>query len=781
MTKPFRGTIRADIKDSVPDWEPFIESRAPAGAPSVLYVVLDDVGFAAMDTFGGPIGTPNISRIAEQGVRYTNFHTTALCSPTRSCLMTGRNHTTNGMAGITEITSGFPNSNGHIPFECATIAEVLQERGWNTYMVGKWHLTAEDEMNMAASKRHWPLGRGFERYYGFLGGETSQWYPELVYDNHPVAPPATPEDGYHLSTDLTDRAIEFIRDAKAIAPEKPFFLYYCPGAAHAPHHAPEEWIDRYRGRFDMGYEAIRAGILERQKALGIVPAQAELSPMNPYLGHRGPGGEDWPEVDTVRPWDTLSGDERRLFSRMAEVYAGFLSHADHELGRLLDYLEESGQLQNTIVVVVSDNGASGEGGPNGSVNENKFFNGVPDRIEENLRYLDVLGSTRTYNHYPTGWAWAFNTPFKLWKRYGNFRGGTADPLIISWPRGIPARGQMRHQYCHAVDMVPTLYECLGIEMPDTVGGYSQRPLEGVSLASTFADPEAETGKETQFYSMLGTRAIWHRGWKAVTAVPAGPNYWLPLEEQRWELFDTTSDPCECHDLSARHPERLEELKKLWWQQAEQYQALPLETRSAVEAFTTPRPQLAEPRDRYVYYPGTSPVPESVAPGICGRSYTIAAEVEIDTPEASGVLLSQGSRFGGHALYVKNGTLKYVYSFLGEDLQVVEADEGVPTGHVVLSASFERHGRAVPPEGTLSLYIRDRKVGAATIRTQPGKFGLAGGGVTIGRSGIEQVTEDYAGDPPWPLIGGTVRRVLIDVSGDPFADLAREAAALLSRQ
>jgi len=781
MTKPFRGTINVDIKESVPDWEPFIEPAAPDGAPNVLYVVLDDVGFSAMDTFGGPIETPNITRVAEQGIRYTNFHTTALCSPTRSCLMTGRNHTTNGMAGITEITSGFPNSNGHVPFECANLAEVLRDSGWNTYIVGKWHLTAEDEMNLAASKRQWPLGRGFERYYGFLGGETNQWYPDLIYDNHPVAPPKSPEEGYHLSVDLTDKAIEFIRDAKAIAPEKPFFLYYCPGAAHAPHHAPKDWIEKYEGRFDIGYDAIRQGIIERQKALGIVPEHAELSPINPYRDRTGSSGESWPEVDTVRPWESLSEDEQRLFRRMAEVYAGFLSHADHQLGRLLDYLEESGQLENTIVVLVSDNGASGEGGPNGSVNENKFFNGVPDTIEENLEYIDVLGSPLTYNHYPTGWAWAFNTPFKLWKRYGNFRGGTADPLIVSWPKGISARGELRHQYNHAVDIVPTLYECLGVDLPETVGGYTQKPLEGVSFASTFANPKADTDKDTQFFSMLGTRAIWHKGWKAVTAVPAGPNYWLPMDEQPWELFDTDNDPCECHDLADQHPERLKELQELWWAEADKYQALPLETRNAIEAFTTPRPQLSKPRNRYIYYPGGAEVPESVTPDIRGRSYTIAVELDVETPEAGGVLFSQGSRFGGHALYVKDGKLKYVYNILGELVQTVESDETIPTGHVVLSASFEKQGDGIPAEGPLSLYIRDQKVGETTIRTQPGKFGLGGGGLVVGRSGAERVTDDYAGDAPWPFIGGTVKRLLIDVSGEPFADLAREAAALLARQ
>ncbi|MDH4178259.1 MAG: arylsulfatase, partial [Thermoleophilia bacterium] len=490
MSTPFRGTVNIDIKDSTPDWAPYTQPLAPEGAPNVLYVVLDDVGFSAMEPYGGLIETPNIKRLADQGLTYTNFHTTALCSPTRSCLLTGRNHTTNGMACITEATSGFPNANGHVPFECANLAEVLGERGWNTYHVGKWHLCAEDEMNLASSRRQWPLGRGFERYYGFLGGETNQWYPDLVYDNHPVAAPALPEDGYHLTSDLTDKAIEFVQDAKAIAPDKPFFLYFCPGAAHAPHHVPQEWADRYKGTFDMGYEAYRELVFERQKELGIIPEGTELSPIDPYADTTSHDGKPWAQFDRVRPWNALSDDEKRLFCRMAEVYAGFLSHADHELGRLLDYLEESGQLDNTIVVLVSDNGASGEGGPNGSVNENKFFNGIPDTIEENLKHLDELGGTKTYNHYPTGWAWAFNTPFKLWKRYANFEGGTADPLIVSWPAGIAAKGEVRRQYTHAVDVVPTLYDCLGVELPDVVKGYTQKPLEGVSFEPSFSDPDA---------------------------------------------------------------------------------------------------------------------------------------------------------------------------------------------------------------------------------------------------------------------------------------------------
>jgi arylsulfatase len=780
MPKPFNGTINIDIRDSVPDWDPYTQPLAPPGAPNVVYIVLDDVGFSAMEPFGGLIETPNINRIAERGLTYTNFHTTALCSPTRACLLTGRNHTTNGMACITEAATGFPNANGHIPFECATIAELLGERGWNTYMVGKWHLCPEDEMNLASAKHQWPLGRGFERFYGFLGAESNQWHPDLVYDNHPVEQPKSPEEGYHLSVDLTDKALEFIRDAKVIAPDKPFFLYYCPGACHAPHHVPKEWADRYAGRFDMGYERYRELVFERQREHGVVTEKAELSPINPYAAETSDDGQGWPELDTVRPWGELSADEQRLFARMAEVYAGFLSHADDQIGRLLDYLEESGELDDTIIVLVSDNGASGEGGPNGSVNENKIFNGLPDRIEDNLPFLDELGGPNTYNHYPTGWAWAFNTPFKMWKRYASYEGGVADPLIVSWPAQI-ARTGIRRQYVHAIDIVPTLLDCLEVAPPDIVKGYTQHPHEGLSFRATFADPIAATGKETQFYSMLGTRAIWHNGWKASTVTPASPNAWGNFATQRWELFDTENDPSECNDLALDHPAKLQELIGLWWAEAGKYNAFPLESRNAVEILTTERPQLSKPRTRYVYVPGGAEVPESVAPNIRNRSYAIAAEVTIETPEAGGVLLAQGARFGGHALYVKDGKLRYVYSFVGEHEQMIESTKPVPSGDVVLGASFEKRGEEMPTRGTLSLYFGDEKVGEGEIITQPGKFSLAGEGLNVGRDGGAPVTDDFPGSSPWAFVGGVIHRVVVDVSGEVYVDIEREALAMMSRE
>ena len=779
MAKPFRGVINVDVTQSVPDWDPYTQPIAPEGTPNVLYIVLDDVGYSAMGPYGGLIETPNIDRIAERGLTYTSFHTTALCSPTRSCLMTGRNHTTNGMATITEAASGFPSSNGHIPFECATIAEVLGERGWNTYMVGKWHLTAEDEMNLASRKSQWPVGRGFERFYGFLGAETNQWYPDLVYDNHPVEQPRSPEEGYHLTEDLTNKALEFIRDAKAVAPDKPFFLYYCPGACHAPHQAPKQWIEKYRGKFDMGYEAYREQVYERQKQMGVITDKAELSPINPYIDVTSADGKGWPELDTVRPWDSLSDDEKRLFCRMAEVYAGFLSHADHEIGRLLGYLEDSGQLENTIIVLVSDNGASGEGGPNGSVNENKIFNGITDRIEDNLPYLEELGSPATYNHYPTGWACAFNTPFKLWKRYSNWEGGTADPMIVSWPARITSAG-LRRQYVHAIDIVPTLYSLLGIEPPEEVKGHTQFPLEGVSFEATLNDAGATTDKQTQFYSMGGTRAIWHQGWKAAAISPSAPDAWANFAAQRWELFNTEEDPSECHDLADKEPQKLQELIQLWWAQAGQYNALPLENRNVVEILTTDRPQLTKPRNRYVYYPGIAEVPESAAPSIRNRSYTVGVEVTIDTEDAQGVLFAHGSRFGGHALYVKDGKLKYVYNFVGDQVQVIESAEPLPVGRKILSASFEREGDTMPAEGTLTLRVGEEQVGQGRIRTQPGKFSIAGEGLTIGKDSGEPVTVDYPGQAPWSFTGGTIHRAAVDVSGQPFVDLAAEVRMAFMR-
>ncbi|MFE3996640.1 arylsulfatase [Streptomyces goshikiensis] len=785
MSDTFRGVINLDVRDSVPDWAPYEQPKAPEGSPNVVYVVLDDVGFGAMSCYGGPIETPNIDRIAANGLRYSQWHTTALCSPTRSALLTGRNHTTNGMACISEAAIGFPGANGHIPSECATLAEILVEKGYSTALTGKWHLCPEGEMNLASTKRNWPTGRGFERFYGFLGAETSQWYPDLVHDQHPVEQPAPPEAGYHFGVDITDKAIQYIDDVKAIAPERPVFLYYAPGCAHAPHQAPPEWIERYRGRFDAGYEAMREEVLARQKALGLVPENTELPPVNP-IGtpdtRTGPGGEPFPPLDFTRPWADLGADEQRLFARMAEVYAGFLSHCDDQIGRIVGYLEDIGQLDNTIFVVVSDNGASGEGGPNGSVNENKFFNNVADDLAENLAMLDKLGGVETYGHYPNGWAMAFNTPFKMWKRY-SFNGGTCDPCVISWPAGIAARGEVRDQYHHAVDIVPTVLDCLGLELPATVKGYPQTPLQGLSMRYSFDSASLPSAKTTQFYSMLGTRGIWHQGWKAVTTHPAISG-WSDFHKDTWELYHTDTDRAELTDLARREPERLQQLIGLWFYEAGVNQAFPLDDRSALEILSTPRPELTPARNRYVYRPGGSEVPESVAVNIRNRSYSIGALVDLPGPGASGVLFSHGGRFGGHALYVKGGRLTYAYNFLGSEEQRITASEPLPTGEkLILAASFAKDGEISPgvATGILSLHHGDEKVGEGRIRTQPGRFTLAGEGLNVGKDSGDAVTADYPGTAPWPFTGGTLHRVAVDVSGNPYIDLEREAEAMLARE
>ncbi|PPL18330.1 arylsulfatase [Microterricola pindariensis] len=784
MAAQFRGTVGIDIRDSEPDWTPFEPVKAPPGSPNVVYIVLDDVGYSAMSAYGGPIDTPNIERVAADGVRYTQWHTTALCSPTRSCLLTGRNHTNNSMACITEAAIGFPNASGTIPPANGMLSEILGEAGWNTYIVGKWHLCPDDEMNVASTRRNWPSGRGFERFYGFLGAETNQWYPDIVYDNHPTDQPRLPEDGYHFSEDITDKALEFIRDAKAIAPDKPFFLYYAPGAAHAPHHAPKEWADRYAGRFDAGYEAMRAETLARQKSLGIVPADTELPPVNP-LGtsttRQSGTGIPFPVMDDTRPWDSLSADEKRLFSRMAEVYAGFLSHADHQIGRVLDYLESIDERENTLVIVVSDNGASGEGGPNGSVNEMKFANGLVDDISDNLAMLGELGGVRTYNHYPNGWAMAFNTPFKMWKRY-EYNGGICDPCIISWPSGMSARGELREQYHHAIDIVPTVLDVLGVEAPSHIKGHEQSRIDGVSMRYSFDAAQSPTTRRTQFYSMLGSRAIWHDGWKAITTHPTLSG-WSHFGDDEWELYHTDVDRAETHNLAQEHPAKLQELISLWFAEAGANQAFPLDDRSALEIMLTPRPVLAGARERYVYFPGTADVPESQSVNLRNRSFSIGALVDL-SQGSEGVLFAQGSRFGGHALYVKDGRLHYANNFVGIVEQRVDATEDLPVGEqLIVGASFAKDGEDAPgvATGILSLFCGDKMLGSGRIKTQPGKFSIAGEGLTVGRDSGAPVTEDYPGSAPWRFTGGTLHRVRVDVSGEPYLDLEREAQAMLMRE
>ena len=772
MAKPFKGKIALDIRHSEPDWVPYVAPRAPDGAPNVLLIAWDDVGYGTMDMYGGPVQTPTMRRIAERGVVFSNFHTTALCSPTRASLLTGRNATTNGMATIAEFSSGFPGISTRIPFESGFVSEVLAERGYNTYCLGKWHLTPGEEVNLAAYKGRWPLGRGFERYYGFLGGETNSWYPDLVEDNHQIEPPARPEDGYHLADDLSDKAIRFIRDAKIIDPDKPFFMYFAPAAGHAPHLVPLEWADKYKGVFDDGYEAIRDRILARQKELGLLPAETQLSPINPHgePNRTSPDGQPWPNVDSVRPWDTCSEDEHRLFTRMAEVFAGYISYYDDRLGRIIDYLEESGQLDNTLIIVVSDNGASAEGGPNGTFNEWEFFNGVPSTTERTMPHIDELGTPASNNHYNTGWAWAFDTPFPYWKRWAGYEGGVADMCLVSWPAKIEPSKEIRHQYVHAVDVVPTIYDLLGIEPPEVIKGHLQFPIEGESFAAALTDASVP-GKTTQFYAMLGQRSIYHEGWLACSVHPplAG---WGNFDKDEWELFNLEADRAQSTNLAAQEPTRLEMLKSLWFYYAGIYNGLPLDDRSALEQVLAERPRASAPRDQYVFYPDCSDVPESAGPLIPSRSYMISAGVRIDSGDAQGVLWAAGGVAGGHSLYVKDGKLRYTFNWIGSVFQDVVADVGITTGRHVYTAEFTATGPNTDPNmpgasGTLTLYADDKKIGEGHIVTQPGYFCITGDGISVGRDSASAVTPEYTA--PFDFTGGTIEKVVVDLSGAGYVD------------
>ncbi len=772
MGTSFNGKIALDIRDAEPDWGPFLAPKAPDGAPNVVFIVWDDVGYGTMESFGGPVKTPTMTSIANRGVKYSNFHTTALCSPTRASLLTGRNATSNGMATIAEFSSGFPGISTRIPFENGFISEVLVEHGYNTYCVGKWHLTPGEETGMAAWKKRWPLGRGFERFYGFLGGESSCWYPDLIHDNHPIEAPATPEEGYHIAKDLSDKAIEFISDAKSIDPGKPFFLYFSLDAAHAPHHVFEEWADKYKGVFDQGYEAIRDSILQRQKELGLLPEETQLSGINPHgePDVTGPDGQPWPALDTVHPWESLSDDERRLFARMAEVFAGYVEYSDDQVGRVIDFLEKSGELDNTIIVVVSDNGASGEGGPDGTFNEWRFFNGVPTPTDLTLAHIDELGGPQSYNHYNTGWAWAFDTPFPYWKRWAGFEGGIADMCVVSWPEQITPDSAPRSQYVHAVDVVPTIYELIGINPPESLNGFVQRAIEGESFAASLSDPAAP-GKRTQFYAMLGQRALYEDGWLACTLHPPLSG-WGNFENDVWELYNMAVDRSQSTNLADQEPERLQSMIQRWFELAEEYNGLPLDDRTAVEQTLAERPSGAPKSDRYTYYPNCASVPEQAAVAISGRSYTIAAGVRVDEADAEGVIFAHGGVAGGHSLYVQDRRLTYVFNWVGSHLQEVTADRDLEVGPHVITAEFAAAGRSADPampgaEGLLTLYIDGDAVGSARIITQPGWFCAVGDGLCVGRDDASPVTPKYTA--PFRFTGGDIDKVVVDVSGDRYID------------
>lgn len=781
MVREFKGEIKLDVRDSTADWDAFLSDKAPAGAPNVLVVLYDDTGQAAWSPYGGRINMPTMDRLAAGGLTYSQWHTTALCSPTRSTFLTGRNHHSNGFATISESSTGFPGYNSHIPPENATMANILRDAGWSTYWVGKNHNVPIDEWTAGASKKHWPLAQGYDRFYGFIGGETNNWYPSLAEDNHYIDQPYLPEDGYHLSKDLADQALKMIRDSKQTEPDKPWYLWFCPGANHAPHHAPEEYIAKYKGAFDDGYEAYRDWVVPRMIERGLLPEGTVCSDINPM-----PDGT-YSSSDEVRPWAELNDEEKAMFSRMAEVYAGFSEYTDAQVGRIIDYLEESGQLENTIVIYCADNGASGEGSPNGSVNEGKIFGGYPDDEAQNLTMVDKLGSPDTYNHYPTGWAMAFSAPYKMFKRY-TYQGGVCDPLVIHWPAGIRAKGEVRSQYHHSTDIVATILDVCGVELPAEYDGVAQRPLDGVSMRYSFDAPsDAPTQKETQYYEMFGQRGIWHDGWKAVTVhgpVSGKGDY----ENDVWELYHTDVDRSESNDLAAQHPEKVEELKALWMEEAKRNDVLPLNDLAILSnpkdfdlfvnemEFHVPVP----PGGQYTYYPGTTEIPERSAANVHGVSYKVLAEVDL-TADTQGVIFAHGSRFGGHSLFVKDGQIVYAYNFLGippEDHIV--APLPAPGKHVI-GVEFTKAGMGQFREGVgpLKLYIDDQQVAEQQIRTVLGHFSLCGEGLCIGYDSGDAVSSEYAGSR-FEFTGGTISKVVFDIGDDLYVDVEAHMAAAYAR-
>jgi arylsulfatase len=775
MAVPFKGVIKLDVRDSKPDWTPYTLKRAREGAPNILVVLYDDTGLAAWSPFGGRINMPTLQKLADNGLRYSQWHTTALCSPTRSTFLTGRNHHVNRCASITEAADGFPGAAGRLPAECATVGQVLQDNGYSTFWLGKNHNVPTEDIASGASRSEWPLLKGFDRFYGFLGGETNNWYPDLVEDNKFIEQPYTPEQGYHLSKDLADQAIHMLRDQKSTNPSKPWFMWFCPGANHAPHHSPKEYADKYKGKFDDGYEAYREWVLPRMIEKGILPKDTKLTPINPMpkdVAATAPG-------DMVRPWNSLNADEKKLFSRMAEVYAGFSEYTDAQVGRIVEYLENTNQLDNTLIFYCADNGASGEGTPNGSVNENKFFNGYPDELSENMKYLETLGGPDTYNHYPTGWATAFSTPFQMFKRYSQYAGGTCDPLVIHWPKGIKAKGEVRDQYHHSTDIVPTILDVAGLEMPKVYRGVEQYPLNGVSMRYTFDSAKTPTQKKRQYYAMLGTRGIWQGGWKA-SAMHAPISGAGHFDKDVWELYHVDVDRSESKNLAKENPDKLKELIAVWFEEADKNFVLPLDDRTALELLTIERP-LEEPRrTRYVYLPGTSPVPEESAVNVRGRSYKIIADVET-TDKTSGVIFAHGSRFGGHTLFIKNQKLYYVYNFLGiKPEQKFVSPQPIPPGKHTLGVEFvrEKAGQYQESLGKAKLYVDDKVVAEGPMRTQVGHFTLCGDGLCVGFDSADKVSEEY--NAPGTFTGGRILGVGVDVGKDAYLNLEQLAAAALAR-
>jgi arylsulfatase len=750
--------IGPTIKQSTPTFAP-VPRPAPE-APNVLVIVLDDLGFAQLGCYGGDIATPAIDALAAGGLRYRRFHVTAMCSPTRACLLTGRNQHRVGMGFVADLPVGFPGYDGRIPRSAAGLPRLLRDAGYSTFAVGKWHLAPRWEQSASGPFDRWPLGLGFERYYGFLNGDTNQWAPDLVADNGFVDPPAGPDDGYHLTEDLADRAIRLIQDQQQATPGKPWLCYLATGAMHAPHQAPAPYIDAYRGRFDDGWEAWRRRTFERQVAAGVVPAGTTLPERPPW----------------VPDWDGLPAGERRLYARMMEVYAGFLTHTDAQVGKVLDALRAVGSLDDTLVLLISDNGASAEGGPTGSLNEHRFTHDRVDDVADTLARIDDLGGHRAYNHYPWGWAWAGNTPFRLWKRY-SWLGGVRTPLVVHWPAGIAgsAAGQVRDQFCHAVDLLPTVLDVTGIEAPALVDGVDQLSLDGASLRPTFDDAGAPGPRTTQYFEIIGSRSIVHDGWKATTdhigaqisierdRVPGSHDF----AADRWALFRLDDDFAEAHDVADRHPDVVAELERLWWHEAGRNQVLPLDDSLIGRAVAMER-RPYPPALPAVYRPGGGGIAEDFLPPM-GGGFTLTATVEVPAGGGAGIVCALGDWNNGWAWYLLAGRPVATFCLFGAPHRV-EAPGALAAGGRVLQLTYVRQ----PAGGGPVCLLVDGATVAETVLPEdlPFRWQIGGAGLRIGRDAGFPVCDDYR--VPFAF-RGTIDHLVVEPASRPGPAAGAELA------
>lgn len=692
---------------------------APEGAPNILLILLDDAGFGQFSTFGGAVPSPTMDRLAKEGLRFNRFHTTALCSPTRAALITGRNHHSAAFAGITELATGYDGYTCILPRSCGTVGEVLRQNGYMTAWIGKNHNTPTWETSAAGPFDRWANGLGFDYFYGFNGGDMNHWNP-ILYQNRDLVPASTDPD-YHLTTDIADKAISWVRQAKSIAPDQPYFLYVATGATHAPHHTPKEWIEKFKGQFDDGWDAYREKTLARQKKLGVVPADTKLTTRSKGLP----------------AWESLNADQKRLYARMMEVFAGYGAHCDAEMGRVVDACKALPGADNTLIIYIAgDNGSSAEGGIEGSLCENMFFNGFPEKWEDNIKAIDELGGPRHFNHFPSAWAHAMNTPFQWTKQVASHFGGTRNPMIISWPAKIGEKGALRDQFLHTIDIVPTLYELCGITAPTILNGIAQKPIEGRSFASALQDGKAPAPRRTQYFELGCNRGLYHDGWMASSPsfVPWDPNRqaWDP-DKAVWELYNIDEDFSQANDLAQKHPEKLRQLQDMWWVEAAKYSVLPLDWRATIRmnAELMGRPSLTGHRTEMTYYPGTIGLPDAASPRMCNRSWTITADIEVPAKDANGMIVTHGGLEGGYGLYLRDGKPTFVYNFLSIDRTTITGETALPAGHTTLSVEFTYDGGGMGKGGEFTLKAGGKVLATRRIeRSIPIQFSL-GEGLDIG--------------------------------------------------